>query len=50
MWLDWLKRVRARGLAASRAAHQYHLWYHRQGIWDTITWAGVKALESPIDL
>ncbi len=32
------------------AATRYHLWYYRNAIWNTTTWAGVKTLKSPSDM
>lgn len=32
------------------AGTRYHLWYYRNFVWDTTTWAGVKTLKSPSDM
>ena len=32
------------------AGTRYHLWYYRNRVWDTTTWAGVKTLKSPSDM
>jgi len=32
------------------APNAYHLWYYNSLIWDRTTWAGVKALKSPLDM
>lgn len=39
------------GLGFFRSAGtRYHLWYYRNRVWDTTTWAGVKTLKSPSDM
>lgn len=39
------------GLGFFRSASaRYHLWYYRNRVWDTTTWAGVKTLKSPSDM
>ncbi len=35
---------------APEAATAYHRWYYDGRVWDTTTWAGVKALKSPMDM
>lgn len=32
------------------AGLRYHLWYYNNQIWNSTTWAGVKALKSPCDM
>lgn len=47
MRLKWPRKPRS---AASPVADAYHRWFYDSMVWDSITWAGVKALKSPMDL
>lgn len=48
--MNVLKKAQS-GLGFFRSAGtRYHLWYYRNRVWDTTTWAGVKTLKSPSDM
>ncbi len=43
-------RFWSRRSATAWAAGLFHRWYFNTLVWDTTTWAGVKALKSPLDM
>jgi cephalosporin hydroxylase len=48
--MNVIRRIYARLGFFRSAGTRYHLWYYRQRVWDTTTWAGVKTLKSPSDM
>lgn len=48
--MNVLRKAKSRLGFLRSAGTRYHLWYYRNGVWDTTTWAGVKTLKSPSDM
>ena len=46
----WLRKLWSAAPVAPLVTEAFHHWFYDSMVWDTLTWAGVKSLKSPMDL